>query len=626
MFLGSQYAKTIALTLMLSGTVAVHSATSLTRDGGEYRILFSIPGDQVHPALALGASGGYLVTEDNSVDGSGLGLRARKYNSDFSGSRTTFGVNTVVDNDQKNARVAMLSNGGAVFVWQTTVSSGYQVAVRFLSGNQTFISPELSVGTVGAYQQNPSVAVLADDSVVIVWSSFDLDGHLDGVFGQRFSSTGQPLSTEFRVNQGTLFSQRNPGVAGLANGTFVVVWISEEQRAAETVDVFGRLFTGTGQALGNEFRVNTSTNQCADPVVTRVNDLGFTVAWSELNLTTPDADRDIYARSFNVSAEPASGAVLVNATHTHGDQYTPQIASLGTKQLIVWTALGQDGSAEGVYGQLVSFFGQREGDQFLINTTTVSKQMHPAVATDGKNEFVVAWTSYTGGTASFDLFGQRFQLLASELLPAPPAPFVSALSQETIYVAWPESLGQSTLHYLLYIDDETSPVQVTGGIYKATRPEWQAGSAHSFRIAYVLQDGRTSPQSAAATGRTWGADLNGDGLPDEWQRAYWGDNPVNWPPTNADPDEDGATIYQEFLAGTNPIDPASVLKTQLVSRDTGLYLEWNTAPGSVYQVQVTGDFKDWQNLDTVRFAASTSDSIQVSAPRGLKYYRIIRMR
>jgi len=231
-----------------------------------------------------------------------------------------------------------------------------------------------------------------------------------------------------------------------------------------------------------------------------------------------------------------------------------------------------------------------------------------------------------GGSSSFDLFAQRYTLAVVEPLPTPSAPFVSALSQNSLYVAWAESLGQAVSHYNVYIDGASTPIEVNGGMYNASDDSWAAASTHSVKIAYVLQDGRISPASPTATARTWGPDSNGDGLPDEWQRAYWGADPTNWPATNADPDEDGATVYQEFVAGTNPIDANSVLRTELAIRDTGVYLTWNSAPGGIYQPQATSDFKSWENLGNLRFAASTTDSIELGAPNALKYYRVIRMR
>jgi hypothetical protein len=61
-------------------------AAVINKDGSEHRILFSLPGPQMKPQLSFNAAGGYLITQDNTVDGLGLGIRARKY---FADSRET---------------------------------------------------------------------------------------------------------------------------------------------------------------------------------------------------------------------------------------------------------------------------------------------------------------------------------------------------------------------------------------------------------------------------------------------------------------------------------------------------------------------------------------------------------
>src|ERR1051325_411487 len=54
-----------------------------------------------------------------------------------------------------------------------------------------------------------------------------------------------------------------------------------------------------------------------------------------------------------------------------------------------------------------------------------------------------------------------------------------------------------------------------------------------------------------------GADVGGNGLPDAWERTYFGVVGVN---PNADADGDGFSNQQEFVAGTNPTDTADRLR------------------------------------------------------------------
>jgi len=287
---------------------------------------------------------------------------------------------------------------------------------------------------------------------------------------------------------------------------------------------------------------------------------------------------------------------------------------------VVWSSLAQEGFQQGGYGRAVSLSGEALGDEFRVNTLTSGPQLHPTVAADGVDRFLVCWSGFVGGLASFDLFGQRYAS-ESPLLP-PPAPFVSALSPSRLLVTWPELAGYPVAGYELYVDGASAALSVAGIVKEIGA--LAAGSTHAVRLAYRLADGRISTLSEAVQGTTWGDDQNLDGLPDDWQARYWGGKA--WPGASVDSDGDGATNAQEFLAGTNPLDASSVLTTHLETGAQGARLRWNTQPGNVYQVQESADLQSWANLGSARFAASGEDSIAVPTGTVAGYYRVVRVR
>ena len=74
-----------------------------------------------------------------------------------------------------------------------------------------------------------------------------------------------------------------------------------------------------------------------------------------------------------------------------------------------------------------------------------------------------------------------------------------------------------------------------------------------------------------------------NGLPVVWELTYFGRTGVD---PNADPDGDGMTNFQEYLAGTNPNDATSTLLiTGLTVVDGGLQISWLSAVNRQYTVQ-----------------------------------------
>ena len=649
--------------LFLVVPAAVFGQTNYyTTNGTEYAIAGQLLGDQVWPDVAVNTNGGFVVWQDNATDGSGWGVSATRLDPTLSANAnwSDVRVNVQGTNDQENARVALLKNGGAVFVWQGGVEGYQHIYARFLTPTNTWMTTTDVVVSASAnnFQINPAVAVLNNSNVVVVWGSFDqaASNSLQDVYGQILSPTGQPVGTNFLINQFIPYNQRTPTVAALTNGGFVVAWVSEQERTVApnlgnnttytlagaivtpSVDIYARLYKSNGVAAvngagtTNEFLVNTDSNPCANPAVAAGSDGGFMLVWGEKNLANPNNSWDIYGRSY--SSAGVGGTVGYVNTTLYGDQYGPRISSIGTDYLVVWTSLGQDGSFEGVYGQYVHAGGAQVGGEFRVNTTTAGSQMQAVVASDGAGQFLAVWTSYTGLPYSFDLYAQRYINfnLASNLT-VMPAPFVWApfVFNGTNYlpqlqVSWSFVQGYAVSNYEVYADGTNAPTvlvsSATNQWMMTTNNGLKAGSTHWFQTAYTTANGRQSPLSAATTNSTWSGKSWG-GIPYEWMTNYFGTNMTVWPVAGAPAAAGGPSLLKIFFSGGNPANSSTWLAQQLVSTPQGMFLYWNTQPGHTYQVQVTTNFTSWGVVPgaSARFAAGTTDDINVGGGSAA-YYRV----
>ena len=622
-------------------------------NGAEFAVVGSLPGDQMFPDAAISPTGGFVVWQDNATDGDGWGVSARRLDATLSGALGSFRVNAQGAGSQENARVALLKNGGAIFVWQGG-RLGYQhVYARFLTPTNTFLTTnDVLVNTFTNNSQiNPSVAVLNNSNVVVVWASLNQAGtnSMQDVYAQVFSPAGQKIGGEFLINQFTAYNQRTPAVAALAGGGFVVTWISEQQRVTApslgtnttyvyatavptpSMDIYARKFDASATAVGNEFLVNQDLNPCANPAVAAATDGSYIFAWSAQDRVTTSNGWDVYGRTFSSSG--SGGTAFRLNTFTYGDQYAPRLSALGLDYLVTWTSLAQDGSREGVYAQFVHNNGVLTGNEFRANTTTVSQQMQPTVASDGLNQFLVVWTSFTGLPNNFDLFAQRY-LNVSSLLQAMSAPFVWApfvtsnnIYQPRLVVSWPPLAGLSIANYEVFVDGASTPTALlSSNQWTMTAASGlTVNSTHSFQINYVTTDGRSpTTNSPAASGTTW-MGYSWGGIPYEWMVAYYGSDLTQWPSASSKAGGNGPTVTQIFLSGGNPLAPSTWLQTALTHTAQGLFLNWNTQSGATYQVQTTTNFTTWSNLGQPRFAAGNTDSIYVGG-NSVGYYRVVLLR
>src|SRR5262245_20780814 len=93
--------------------------------GGEFRVNTTTSSGQIAPAIAMDVDGDFAVTwTDYTQDGSGRGIFAQRYNAAGIPQGAEFRVNTFAPNDQAGSAIAMDASGNFVVAWHSFLQDG----------------------------------------------------------------------------------------------------------------------------------------------------------------------------------------------------------------------------------------------------------------------------------------------------------------------------------------------------------------------------------------------------------------------------------------------------------------------------------------------------------------------
>ncbi len=317
--------------------------------GSERQVNETTTNNQYHATVAVDDSGRGVVAWTNDV--SGPGVRARRFNADGTFNGSEFTVNTTTSGDQDNSAVAMDATGNFVVVWEGNGpgdSSGI-FAQRFnSSGSKQGAEFRVNSSTSGG-QSEPSVAMNASGQFVVVWddssgvhtrtyeadgtggsgSQFNVDsgssaGQADvaiddsgrayvvwretsglfgrGVYRRAFDFGGSALTGADTVNSQILGDQANPSIDVDASGNHIVAW--EGAGFVDSSGVMYQKYDSSFTKIGGETAVNQTTSGTQDKVsLTMLDSDNFVVVWSGQG---PGDSSGVFARQFGTATPPNS--------------------------------------------------------------------------------------------------------------------------------------------------------------------------------------------------------------------------------------------------------------------------------------------------------------------------------
>ena len=382
--------------------------------GTEFQANTYTTDSQYHSAIAALADGGYVITwQSNGQDGSGYGVYAQRYTSSGVPYGSEFRVNTYTADHQYGPAIAALADGGYVITWQSNGQdgSGYGVYAQRYASSGIAYGSEFQVNTYTVDSQyNPAIAALADGGYVITWQGYGQDGSGWGVYAQRYASSGVAYGQEFLMMITYLDYVRNPGIAALADGGYIITSNNYQL-------VYAQRYASSSATYGLEFQVNSYVGDFYrdNSAIAALADGGYVITWQSYN--QDGSAYGVYAQQYAPSGIAYGPEFRVN-TYTANNQHVPAIAALADGgYVITWESFDQDRSFSGVYAQRYTSSGVAYGPEFQVNTYTASYESNPAIAALADGGYIITWEGYNQDGSGWGVYAQRFNSNGDKINP-----------------------------------------------------------------------------------------------------------------------------------------------------------------------------------------------------------------
>lgn len=356
------------------------------------------------PSISTNSSGNFVITwyDDRKGD-----YTYDIYAQRFSNDGTTLGTNFKVNDNQGIANqtspsISIDNIGNFVITWVDTRNEWQNdiYAQRF-SNDGTTIGANFKVNDDqgNANQTSPSISIDGSSNFVITWEDSRNEG--PGIYAQRYSSTGTALGTNFRINDGTddpgWFGKCHPSISLDDSGNFVITWTMV---SGFTGDIYAQRYSSNGNKLGTNFKVNDDLGNADQryPSISTDSSGNFVITWVDAS-----GIADLFAQRYSSDGNKLGTNFQVNERHISVDNdWYPSISTDSNGNFVItW---GNGGLEADIYAQRYSSDGIAVDTNFRITNTSNKSQLSPDVSL-WNNRIYNTWIdNRAGGTGGHDIW------------------------------------------------------------------------------------------------------------------------------------------------------------------------------------------------------------------------------
>lgn len=339
----------------------------------------------------------------------GSAIKARVLSADGTEFATEFQVNEQIGGAQRYPVVTVLANGNFVVSWDNVNAfdpEKYPLSARVFEPDGSAVTPEFSVDKANTNNEIfPKITALENSGFVISWTELNSQTKDWNIKAAIFDDNGAKTTSDFILNKETWSSQQYESITALPGGGFIATWHSNDGADPSNSGIKARTFDANGQVVIDEFLVNeTTTGSQWFPTVSAREDGSFAVVWY-----TQEDGYDYKGRIFNADGSAASSDFGINGTDLRVGTEASLTWLPSGHLLVAWLQHQPDDfrNANGeIWARIFNVDGTPVVDEFTVSETPA--RSHPSLSVLADGRFVIAWESGENSGTGYDIKSRTY--------------------------------------------------------------------------------------------------------------------------------------------------------------------------------------------------------------------------